>query len=73
MIFTTNLLLHDTNLHPLGSIAHNLAAFGQGTGRPIVLDDVRCVGNESQIRNCSYTRTHNCVHLEDAGVTCAGK
>lgn len=56
-----------------GSTAHPLAAFGTGTGVPIVLDDVRCAGNESRLQQCVSTRTHNCVHLEDAGVTCVSK
>ena len=49
--------------------ARSFAFFGQGTD-PIVLDDVRCTGNESRLIDCPYTATHNCIHLEDAGVTC---
>lgn len=29
-----------------------------------------CVGNESRLLDCRYLETHNCVHAEDAGVTC---
>ena len=54
-----------------GAIAHGTATFGQGTG-PIYLDDVRCTGSELNIRNCSLLLTHNCIHAEDAGVTCLG-
>ncbi len=55
-----------------GAIAHSRATFGQGTG-PIYLDNVRCTGDEPSIQNCSLLLTHNCIHLEDAGVTCLGE
>lgn len=55
-----------------GARALGQATFGQGTG-PIFLDDVRCVGNEPNLRNCSLLLTHNCIHLEDAGVSCLGR
>lgn len=47
------------------------AHFGEGDGR-IVLDDVRCVGNESRLLNCRAEETgiHNCAPSEDAGVFC---
>ena len=34
------------------------------------MDDVRCLGNESSILDCSYNRTHNCGGGEGAGVVC---
>ena len=54
-----------------GSIARSEAFFGQGTG-PILLDDVQCLGTEAQLVNCPNIGigNHNCVHSEDAGVTC---
>lgn len=55
-----------------GAMARTNAAFGQGTGR-ILLDDVRCTGDEFTIQNCSLSRIHNCVHAEDAGVVCVGE
>lgn len=52
-----------------GAIARSRAFFGQGTD-PILLDDVACVGTESTLLSCRYTSIDNCVHAEDAGVTC---
>lgn len=50
-------------------VARVAAYFGQGSG-PILLDNVRCNGNEVDIRNCSFTSNVNCGHSEDAGVIC---
>ncbi|XP_022101798.1 deleted in malignant brain tumors 1 protein-like [Acanthaster planci] len=56
---------------PPATVAWVLAHFGQGSG-PIALDDVNCRGNESSIAECQHRGwfRHNCVHREDAGVTC---
>ena len=47
------------------------AAFGSGNGF-IVLDEVRCAGNESRLFQCraSEVGAHNCLPSEDAGVFC---
>ena len=54
-----------------GATAHSFSAFGQGTG-PIFLDNVQCAGTESTLLACTHITNHNCIHLEDAGVTCQG-
>lgn len=53
------------------SLAAQNARYGQGTG-DILLDDVRCNGNEPDITACPHNGvgTHNCRHHEDAGVAC---
>ena len=51
-----------------------IGAYGGGTG-PILLDNVECQGSESDLLNCSHSGlyVHNCVHAEDAGVSCTSE
>ncbi|KAL5013038.1 hypothetical protein ScPMuIL_011589 [Solemya velum] len=55
-----------------GAIAKPNAYFGVGTGKPILLDDVRCTGREQTIDTCRHNTwgRHNCGHGEDVGVIC---
>ncbi|CAO2583586.1 Deleted in malignant brain tumors 1 protein, partial [Lemmus lemmus] len=47
--------------------------FGEGSG-PIFLDDVRCLGTETNLGYCHHLglSVHNCDHHEDAGAICSG-
>ena len=56
-----------------GTNARGNAFYGQGTGRPIQMDDVACTGSEQWLVNCTHTTNHNCGHSEDAGVECPGE
>jgi hypothetical protein len=49
-----------------------VATFGQGNG-PIMLDDLNCNGNETDISECPSRGwlTNDCSHSEDAGVSCS--
>ncbi|XP_059904338.1 deleted in malignant brain tumors 1 protein isoform X2 [Gadus macrocephalus] len=57
-----------------GLSAESRARFGQGQG-PILLDDINCSGNESNLTQCGHSGlgSHNCDHHEDAGVVCEGE
>ena len=54
-------------------MAFGSAHFGAGTG-PIYFDNTDCVGNESNLTDCSWSSYISCYygHLEDAGVRCQG-
>lgn len=50
------------------------ARFGEGDkSKMILLDDVRCNGNEGTINSCTHSGLgiHNCHHNEDIGVICS--
>ena len=47
------------------------AYFGQGTGLPILMDNTKCTGSESNLLQCQYdSNTIEDNHGEDAGVRC---
>ena len=41
---------------------------------PILLDEVRCIGNESSLAECTNNgwNIHNCIHTQDVVVKCSG-
>ena len=46
---------------------------GQGSG-PIYVVNLRCVGNEDALVNCSYSAdTSRCMHAQDAALSCRGQ
>ncbi|XP_038614782.1 scavenger receptor cysteine-rich domain-containing group B protein [Tachyglossus aculeatus] len=51
--------------------ARGEAHFGPGAGL-ILLDNVKCKGDEASLLSCSHIRwdVHNCDHSEDAGALC---
>ncbi|KAJ8916663.1 hypothetical protein NQ315_000308 [Exocentrus adspersus] len=56
------------------SIVKKEAYFGPGDG-PIWLDQVSCLGNETELRYCTQWNwgEHNCDHSEDVGVVCSNQ
>ena len=50
---------------------HSSAFYGSGNGS-ILLDDLKCAGNETQIDQCNHSPwlVNNCGHNEDVGVNC---
>ena len=50
------------------------AVYGEGVG-PILLDHVRCNGEEPELVNCTHNgfNVHECFHNEDASVDCLGR
>ena len=53
--------------------ALGFAQYGEGTV-PVLLDNVNCVGNESNLFKCAHNRfgIHDCEHLKGAAVECWG-
>jgi hypothetical protein len=78
MLFKKCVLFQGTSLvwcniffFSLIAVARSSSYFGRGYGR-IWLDDVKCVGTEDDILNCSHRGigVHNCSHGNDASVSC---
>ena len=51
--------------------SHSGAYYGAGNLN-ILLDDVACTGNETDIDDCRHSpwASYNCAHSEDVGVQC---
>ena len=52
--------------------AYTSAFFCEGYG-PVLLDYVRCNGDEASLLNCEHVKTTLCDHSSDAGVDCFGE
>ena len=52
-----------------GTISTHRSSFGPGTG-PVLLNNVRCIGNETRLVDCPFVIDRTCSHSEDAGVVC---
>ena len=63
---------HNSLFCSLGAQALSRAPFGQGTGQPILLDNLICTSRETRLVDCTHNGigVHNCLHSEDAGVRC---
>ncbi len=48
--------------------------FGTGDASPVLVDEVRCNGTETNFLDCLSVETgeQNCIHAQDAGVICSG-
>ncbi|CAI8027233.1 Scavenger receptor cysteine-rich domain superfamily protein, partial [Geodia barretti] len=52
-----------------GATALSTGYFGTGGGF-ILMDEVACTGNETELTLCSHNSSHDCSHSEDASVQC---
>ena len=52
------------------------ADYGEATDLPILLDDVKCTGSESNLLSCPQLplgMSHDCIHQEDVALRCLGQ
>ena len=47
--------------------------FGKQGTRPVLLDDVKCTGDEPFFLRCKYSSGDNCSNYEESGVRCAAE
>ena len=48
-------------------------SYGDASGIPILLDDVKCTGSESNLLSCPQLplgSAHDCTHTEDVAIVC---
>ena len=58
----------------VGPVPYRNAFYGRGSG-PIWLQYLSCIGNETNLLNCSHSGfgVNYCSHSSDVGVQCPGK
>ena len=66
--------MYTHNIHSIGSeviLNATDAGFGVATG-PVLIDETRCIGNETRLINCRHNGvgTLNCDHRRDVGLRC---
>jgi deleted-in-malignant-brain-tumors protein 1 len=58
---------------PLSGETVSADSYGDASGIPILLDDVKCTGSESNLLSCPQlprSSAHDCTHTEDVAVRC---
>eukprot|EP00105_Crassostrea_gigas_P044287 XP_019928435.1 PREDICTED: latrophilin Cirl isoform X2 [Crassostrea gigas] len=67
----TDVVCTSHGFSPEGAVIVHGQPFGPGTGH-ILMDDVRCWGNESSILQCQHSGwgNHNCEHSKDVSINC---
>ena len=65
------IMISQSNLFTTDTLPYTRAYFGQGTV-PILMDNVRCTGNEERLIDCPFNNPSSVsdTHSEDAGVRC---
>ena len=48
----------------------DVSEFGGEQMGPILLDHVRCSGEESDLLQCDHSMVHTCSHSDDVGIIC---
>uniref|UniRef100_K1PJG4 Deleted in malignant brain tumors 1 protein n=1 Tax=Magallana gigas TaxID=29159 RepID=K1PJG4_MAGGI len=68
----TTVVCNSLGFSARGAISMSCSTFGFGNG-PILLDDVDCLGTETDIGVCKHRgwTIHNCNHVEDVAVRCS--
>ena len=68
--FNAKVACHQLGLPWTGAVAMRKAYFGSNSALPILMDNVQCVGDESQLETCARSGYESdCGHDEDVGET----
>ena len=63
---------YSTTFLVVGASTPTQAHFGDGSGTPVWLDDIACLGTENNLIDCraNLLGTSNCGHDKDVGTRC---